>query len=233
MYREWVSPLDGSVLWHATSAGDAVSSTRVLPDGCIDLLWMDVGLFVAGPDTSARMVARAAGSTVAGLRFLPGAAPAVLGLPAVELTDLVVPLDEVLPERSVSAWAERMDAAAEPATELDEVTAVWRATRDGARSARFGSDLSALLRSGRRIDQLAADVGWSPRQLHRRCLDSFGYGAKTLARILRMQRALELARSGVGFATVAAQVGYADQPHMSREVRALTGATLGELVEAP
>jgi AraC-like DNA-binding protein len=48
--------------------------------------------------------------------------------------------------------------------------------------------------------------------------------------VLRLQRALELARRGVPFASVAAEAGYADQPHFAREVRALTGLPLGELV---
>ena len=36
-------------------------------------------------------------------------------------------------------------------------------------------------------------AGDAERHLHRRCLDAFGYGAKTLTRILRMNRALDLA----------------------------------------
>nr|WP_230416296.1 helix-turn-helix domain-containing protein [Micromonospora tarapacensis] len=51
----------------------------------------------------------------------------------------------------------------------------------------------------------------------------FGYGPKTLARILRMRRALALARTGVPLAEVAARTGYADQAHLTRDTRALTG----------
>jgi AraC-like DNA-binding protein len=76
----------------------------------------------------------------------------------------------------------------------------------------------------------AARSGLGERQLRRRCEAAFGYGPKTLARVLRLQRALELARRGVPFASVAAEAGYADQPHLAREVRALTGLPLGELV---
>ena len=63
----------------------------------------------------------------------------------------------------------------------------------------------------------------SARQLHRRCETSFGYGLKMLARIGRFERALALARSGLPLARVAADAGYADQPHLSRDVRALAG----------
>jgi len=55
--------------------------------------------------------------------------------------------------------------------------------------------------------------------------------ARTLGRVLRMQRALELARGGVAFAEVAVRAGYADQAHLSREVRALAGVPLGRLIQ--
>ena len=63
-------------------------------------------------------------------------------------------------------------------------------------------------------------------RLHRRSLAAFGYGPKMLDRVLRLQRALGLARSGVPFATTAATAGYADQAHLSREVRSLAGVPL-------
>ena len=73
-----------------------------------------------------------------------------------------------------------------------------------------------------------ADMG--ERRLHRRCLDAFGYGPKTLARILRMNRALALARGGTPFATVAAQAGYADQAHLARDVKDMAGVPLSSLI---
>ncbi|MGB3055197.1 MAG: helix-turn-helix domain-containing protein, partial [Acidimicrobiales bacterium] len=66
-------------------------------------------------------------------------------------------------------------------------------------------------------------------QLHRRSLIAFGYGPKVLARILRLQRALALARDGSSFAAAAVDSGYTDQAHLAREVRALAGAPLTQL----
>jgi AraC-like DNA-binding protein len=51
-----------------------------------------------------------------------------------------------------------------------------------------------------------------------------------LVRILRLQRALALARRGHAFADVSATAGYADQAHLSREVKALAGVPLSELM---
>ncbi len=53
-----------------------------------------------------------------------------------------------------------------------------------------------------------------------------------LRRILRFRAAVGLAREGVPAADAAARAGYADQPHLSREVRALAGVPLGTLLAA-
>ncbi|MEU0737800.1 helix-turn-helix domain-containing protein, partial [Streptomyces lavendulocolor] len=57
-------------------------------------------------------------------------------------------------------------------------------------------------------------------------VDAFGYGPKTLARVLRLQRALALVRSGLPYAVAAVEAGCADQAHLARETRALAGTTL-------
>jgi methylphosphotriester-DNA--protein-cysteine methyltransferase len=66
--------------------------------------------------------------------------------------------------------------------------------------------------------------------LHRRSLTAFGYGPKTLARVLRLQRALALARAGVPFVETATRSGFADQAHLARDVRELAGMPLGALL---
>ena len=56
--------------------------------------------------------------------------------------------------------------------------------------------------------------------------------AKTLQRILRLQRFLALGRAdpSARLARLAADAGYADQAHLGRDCRALAGATPAELV---
>ncbi|PVE10420.1 helix-turn-helix domain-containing protein, partial [Streptomyces scopuliridis] len=83
------------------------------------------------------------------------------------------------------------------------------------------------LEAGRTVAATADAVGLGARQLHRRSLDAFGYGPKTLARVLRLQRALTLVRDGVPFADAALAAGCADQAHLARETRELAGLTLG------
>jgi AraC-like DNA-binding protein len=80
------------------------------------------------------------------------------------------------------------------------------------------------------IAELAERLGLTERGLHRRAVGAFGYRPKLLHRVLRFRRAVRLARSGLAFATVAADAGYADQAHLAREVRELAGVPLGVLL---
>lgn len=94
----------------------------------------------------------------------------------------------------------------------------------------LGPPVQVMAAAGVAVASMAERLGLSARQLHRRCLPVFGYGPRRLARVLRMGRAVAAARDGAGLARVAADCGYADQAHLSREVRALTGTTPAGLV---
>jgi AraC-like DNA-binding protein len=168
-------------------------------------------------------VATSSPGEIVGVRFRTGRSPAGLGVPAAALRDERVGLAELWPGRT-ERLAEELAAA--PATEAAQavlssaVMAQVRADPDPAVPA-----LLTLARGGARVDDMADAIGLTERQLHRRCLAAFGYGAKVLQRVLRFDRAIRLARGGTELADVAYQAGYADQAHMSREVRALAGVS--------
>jgi len=74
---------------------------RVIPDGCVDLIWLsECELVFAGADTAARVVDLSAGLRSTGVRLRPGGAGAVLGLPASELRDRQVPAEALWGERA-------------------------------------------------------------------------------------------------------------------------------------
>ena len=79
-----------------------------------------------------------------------------------------------------------------------------------------------------RAEDVAADLGLSVRQLRRRCHAVVGYGPKTLQRVLRFRRFVSRidARPDVlDLAAIAAEAGYADQAHLTRECGKLSGLT--------
>ncbi len=95
-YRERPARLAGAVVWTRTATGAPGDDRPVLPDGCMDLLWTEGRLFVAGPDTRAYVPgATEPGARYVGIRFHPGTAPAFLGVPAHELRDRRVALADL------------------------------------------------------------------------------------------------------------------------------------------
>jgi AraC-like DNA-binding protein len=227
-YQERATPVVGAVLWQRTLVG-APEGTPIMPDGCLDLLWDGNRLFVAGPDTAARWHRSPPGTTYVALRFSGGLGPTLLGVPADELRDRTPNLEQLWPARPARVLTERVEV--DPAAML-EAWVVERAARCDL-DPFFGLRVLAMAKAGMPIAVMAGRLGIGSRQLHRRCLPAFGYGPRRLARVMRFGRALEEIRSGAPLAQVAAACGYADQAHLSREVRALAGTTPMGLLGEP
>lgn len=222
-YREYRPPpgLEPAVacLWENAPAEDRAQ--RVVPDGCVDLIWLaERELVVAGADTGPRVVPLPAGSRSSGIRLRPGAAGALLGMPASELRDRQVAAALIWREH-VSRLSEAMVSAG-PAQRL-ELLAEVVAQRGVAPDALVVAAARRLADRAARVARVAAELGVSERQLHRRTLAAVGYGPKVLARVARLRRLVALRDESL--ASRAYEAGYASQAHMSDEVRRLTGAT--------
>ena len=222
-YREYRPPagLEPVVacLWEHAPAEDRAQ--RIVPDGCVDLIWVaERELEIAGPDTGPRIVDLPGGTRSSGIRLRPGAAGALLGLPASEVRDLQVAPELVWGE--AFAGFEEALATAEPARRL-ELLADAVARRRGAPDALVVAAASRLAVPGARVAGVAAELGVGERQLHRRTLAAVGYGPKMLARVARLRRLVALADESLASRALAA--GYASQAHMTDEVRRLTGMT--------
>ena len=235
-YTEWPAPaaLRGSVacLW-ARIAGREDPAGLVLPDGCTDLIWtQDHGAFVAGPDTRPVPTTMPAGTVVLGARFRPPAGGPALGIPLSELRDLRVGLAELRP-----ADARLLPATLDPATAAARVLDVTGALVADAQPDLAVTLAARLLDDPRaRVEDIADDIGLSLRQLRRRCHAAVGYGPKTLQRVLRFRRFVSRidalwhdpagpGLAGLDLADLAAQAGYADQAHLTRECGSLSGLT--------
>src|SRR5215204_3796226 len=73
----------------------AAPPVLVIPDGTIDLQWIDGRFRVAGPDKDPATEVLRAGATVIGFRFRPAAAAAWLRAPVAELLGQRVMLDDL------------------------------------------------------------------------------------------------------------------------------------------
>ena len=82
------------------------------------------------------------------------------------------------------------------------------------------------------IERLRRELGCSRRHLSARFREEIGLTPKAFARILRFQRTVGLLDGGADLAGVALACGFADQPHFTREFRALAGRTPTEFLAA-
>jgi AraC-like DNA-binding protein len=235
-YRELAPSRDLHALvacrWERVAPGDSASTTLVLPDGCVDLIWRRGEVLVAGPDRGANPTAVRRGERIRGLRLRPGVAGAVLGMPATEVLDARLPLEGVL-GREAGDLAERItDTDGDAAFELLEALVASRVRKNGpdplvlAATRRLGF-------TGSRVEWLADALGISDRQLRRRFHAAVGYGPKTLDRVLRFRRfvsqAPAVASGEIELARLAADLGYADQSHLTRDCVRLSGMMPGRL----
>jgi AraC-like DNA-binding protein len=207
------------------AAGEGEYVQRVLPDGCADIVWMEGGrLVVAGPATGHTFAAIPPGGTLVGVRFGPGAAGAALGLPASEVQDRSLELAELW-GATARELAERM-ALESPARQLGLLAAaVAGRLRDAEAPDAVVARAAALLARGVPVAETGREVALGERHLRRRFHGAVGYGPKTLQRVMRLRRFLELAEAmpepDIGRAAI--EVGFSDQPHLTRESTALTG----------
>ena len=208
---------------------------RNLPTGGVEL-HCPIGAtprFV-GPLTRATVEILPPGLTIVGARFWPGAASPLLGVPADELVNQLVPFDDVRNEASdLSAQLAdipRPDAALQ-LLQLDLLRRQARMPPPDSLVAEAVWRLMPWRPTG--IGPLTEDLAISESQLRRRFLAEVGIGPKTLQRTLRFQGYLALAqatRPGSLVADLAAEVGYADHAHLARECLRLTGLTPRELL---
>ena len=192
----------------------------IVPDGCVDLVWMGAeGFVVVGADTGPRL-SGPVGHASCGIRLRPGAAGVVLGLPASEVRDQQVPAELIWGE--AGARIHEAMAAASFDERLGLLTdAVLR--RQGPPDPLVVAAARALAAPAARVGTVAEDLGVSERNLNRRIQTAVGYGPKTLARVARLRRLISLDDDSL--AVRAINAGYASQAHMNEEVRRLTGST--------
>lgn len=217
-YSERRSAALPATVWRQVAAPQ---ESQVYPDGCMDLIWTGERVLLAGPDAATVRYAMGKALTLTAIRFHPGIAPIVLGLPADQLVNARLDLADVWPAQRVRRWLDALNVARRPGAVLEELAVQRLSTSDGP--PRWLAPTLGLLAAGVPVGEVADRIGASARQLQRRSHWHFGYGAKTLQRILRVNSAADLLRAGGDLSDVAYRSGFADYSHMFRDFRDVTG----------
>ncbi|MFJ3516189.1 MULTISPECIES: helix-turn-helix transcriptional regulator [unclassified Streptomyces] len=162
----------------------------------------------------------------------PRTAYALLGVSPLELDGSITGLEDLWGRHArllreqladTASWQERLALTdgflrqrAEGAPPMAaEVAAAWDAIVAGRGRVRIGD--------------LAASCGWSRKRLWARFSSQVGLTPKRAAMLVRFDHAARALLAGERAGDVAMACGYADQPHLHRDVQALTGCTPGAL----
>jgi AraC-like DNA-binding protein len=213
-FRERSSRHHGLDACWSFAAGD--ESRSVIPaDGCFDLIVrVDRGAraaaFLYEPTASAQPAIVAEGARLLGVRLRPG-------------------FGGVLRTRGddLRAAACRQADAGAGLDALEALVARW--VGDHGSPPAVVRDFVAWAEHGRGSLRLTAGTRGAQRELQRAARRFLGVTPKAYLRIERAQAARVAIRQGSPLAAVAADLGYSDQAHLTREIRLLLGATPRQL----
>jgi AraC-like DNA-binding protein len=244
--RAWVASADGRrwSLYRAFAPGPEIAAAvagswygrpgwartlRVLPDGCADLVWNGDGLAVVAAKVAPVWHELTTADWTVGVRLRCGTAGSLLGQAMSELPAGMTPLNELWPEARraeeelVSCRSPRAGRAVLEALVAERLRRGVDLNRSAVAAA------NGLRVPGAKMGVLAGKLGISDRGLRRHLRHEVGYGPKELHRVLRFQSFLgrfeALAEARTSLATVAAELGYADQSHLGRDCRSLSGSS--------
>jgi len=153
-----------------------------------------------------------------GVRLRPGVLRLLARLPAFELTNGALPVEEVFGVRG----RQLLDQLGEPTSWNHAPLRMAEFLR--RELTRHGSFRPLPIHRVGSVDELAEDVGCATRTLHYRAMQDIGFSPKLWLRIERLHRAIASSIGGARpWAEIAANCGFADQAHMVREFKALLG----------
>jgi AraC-like DNA-binding protein len=203
------------------------------PRGCTRSV--EVDSFIAGLHDSYVLTDSAARSLGLQVNLTPLGAHQVLGLPMDTLANGVYALEDVLGRRgrdlvehlrNLPDWETRFDT-------LDTfITCRVAAARTPSAGVEWAWQQLAATRGRARIGSLTSELGWSRQRLIHGFREQVGMPPKTVARILRFQRAVRILKAGrqVRWTELALDCGYYDQAHMIREFGEFAGRTPTEFM---
>jgi AraC-like DNA-binding protein len=195
-----------------------------MPDGCLDVIYSpEGGLRAIGAMTATQHYDMAAGAASAGVRFHPGLARYIFGVPLSELTDQSIPLAD-LPGRTARELETRL-ANADSTRERVRLLLAEIGTPDTLPNPVQRAIEAITAAHGRvDLDRIAAQANLSARQFRPRCLEESGVTPRLLCRILRFRHTRDLAAQAPrDWARIALDAGYYDQAHLIRDFRQFSG----------
>ncbi len=226
--------------WIVTWDQRGVAPTRreVLPDPSVNLAIEPRGRLIYGVGSGHGVRLLQGRGMVIGTKFRPGGFSGFTAGPVSDLSGRVLTLREAF-----GSGGEDLDAALEAAPEIPRVIAV---VTDFLRRRRPAPDprrelvmevVEAMRGAGPEasVSGIASDFAVSPRTLQRLFTRHVGATPKNVLQRFRRQRAVDLlgGSDAPSLARIAAELGYSDQSHLTRDFRATLGRSPSALKRSP
>ncbi|WP_243726595.1 AraC family transcriptional regulator [Actinocrispum wychmicini] len=202
--------------WHVEWRYDQPYRQLVVPYPNVHLSFHDTTAGIHGVSSGHVFKELVGAGTVLGVAFRPGCFRPFLGRPVSTITDLDIPVDDVF-----HGWPAKCEI---PAVE-DFLRANLPAADPRAELAAAIVDRIAGGPEIVRVDVLAKEYDTTVRRLQRLFAEYVGVGPKWVIRRYRLHEVTErMARgSAIDWAGLAADLGYADQAHFTRDFTAMFG----------
>jgi AraC-like DNA-binding protein len=217
--------------------GRPPARTEVLPDPCVNLSVEPAGRLLYGVGSGHDVRLLEDKGMVIGTKFRPGGFSGFLPGPASALTGRLLTLPEAF-----GAAGEELDAALLAAPDIPAViaavTSFLRRHRPAPDPRReLVMEVADAMRAAgpdATVEGIAHDFAVSPRTLQRLFAQHVGATPKGVLQRFRRQQAVDLLSEpgGPTVARIAAELGYADQSHLTRDFRAALGRGPGALARA-
>jgi AraC-like DNA-binding protein len=225
--HEWIPP-------------EAPVEERIVPDGSVQLLFVlsdehDRGDYdlVVGATVEPTVVRLRGRIEHVGVELRPGAVPALLDVPAGELFDRSVALEDLWGERAAVVH-DRLRDTADPVRRIQIIQEALAGALVDRRDARAPAPAAvaeavrriAVAAGDLRVADLAADLGLSDRRLQQLFHWHVGLSPKAACRLARFRASVDRlveATPPPSWSELAIDAGFSDQSHLVNEFRALTG----------
>ena len=236
-----------NILWAYEGYTQPHAKERILPSGEMEIVinlaedqarvydredtercWTFRGALLSGAHSEYQVIDTAEQKSVIGVHFRPGGAFPFLTMPAGELCETTVSLDDLWGSAAVDLRDRLLEAKTHEARfQILEQALLDRLWRGVSQHRAVGFALRRFMNAPQMtsIASITEQIGLSPKRFIQVFRDETGFTPKVFCRIRRFQQALDRmeGRRSVDWAVAALDCGYFDQAHFIHDFRAFSG----------